>query len=187
MTMDCSKKPWYHWFAEVFWAWYAFFRAGILQLLLIPKRPSAVLYNLLAVVLAGGLGLWITLWLYDTGKARAQDLCLSVLTYSLALVSMSILDVFWRARPIRPIQIQSVCLGIAALYYPAKTALRLFVAPASPDAAPQDPYGGHAVTVAVLSVALPALCWLFVNIDDKRFENDPDAAVGGNPMQGLES
>ena len=156
------------------------------RLALIVQRPYAVFYNVLAVVLVGGLGMWLTLLLYSRGSAQPQEVCLSILTYSLAIVGMSMLDTFWREKPNRPIQILSVCIAFAAVWSPLSAAW-MFFGPSSGHAGADvaDAYSGNILFNGLRFSLLPAVCWLFVNVEDQRFDNDPDAAVGGNPLRAL--
>lgn len=175
------------WLKDVYNAWIVGIIGPALgRFALIILRPYAVFYNLLAVVLVGGLGMWLTLLLYSRGSARPQEVCLSILTYSLAIVGMSMLDAFWRERTTRPIQILSVCIAFAAVWLPLRAAW-MFFGPSSGQGGAEvaDPYSGNVVLNVLRFILLPALCWLFVNVEDQRFENDPAAAVGGNPLQPL--
>ena len=172
------------WFREVYNAWiFGIIGVGLGRLVLMLQRPFAVFYNLLAVVFVAGLGMWLTLLLYSRGFASPQEVCMSILTYSLAIVGISILDAFWREKPTRPIQILSLCIAFAAIYPPASAAWMFFGSSSGlPSAVAADPYSGNIVLNAFRFIALPAFCWLFVNVDDQRFDNDPEAAVGGNPL-----
>ena len=175
------------WFKDVYNAWFVgIIGVGLERFLLIPQRPYAVFYNLFAVVLVGGLGMWATLLLYSRGSARPQEVCLSILTYSLAIVGMSMLDASWREKPTRPVQVLSVCIASAALWPPLNAAW-MFFGPSSGLAGAEvaDFYSRNIFSNASRFILLPALCWLFVNVDDQRFANDPYAAVGGNPLQPL--
>ena len=173
------------WFKDVYNAWIVgIIGVGLARFALIVQRPYAVFYNVIAVVLVGGLGMWLTLLLYSSGSARPQEVCMSILTYSVAIVGMSMLDAFWREKPTRPIQILSVCIAFAALWLPLSAAW-MFFGPSSGlvGAEVADPYSGNIVVNAFRFIFLPAFCWLFVNVDDQRFVSDPDAAAGGNPLQ----
>ena len=175
------------WLKNVYNAWIVgIIGVGLGRFALILQRPYAVFYNVFAVMLVGGLGIWLTLLLYSSGYAGPQEVCMSILTYSLAIVGMSMLDAFWREKLSRPIQILSVCIASAALWFPSRAAWMFFV-PSSglADADVADPYSGNIVFNASRFIVLPAVCWLFVNVGDERFANDPDATVGGNPLQSL--
>ena len=101
------------WLKDVYNAWIVgIIGVALGRFALIVLRPYAVFYNVFAVVIAGGLGMWFTLFLYSRGSARPQEVCLSILTYSLAIVGMSMLDALWREKPNRPIQILSVCIAL---------------------------------------------------------------------------
>ena len=175
------------WFKDFYNAWIVgIIGVGLGRCLLILQRPYAIFYNVFAVCIVGALGMWATLLLYSSGAAQPQDVCMSILTYSLAIVGMSMLDAFWRTNPTRPIQILSVCIAFVALWPPLAAAW-MFFGPSSglADAEVADPYSGNLFFTGVRFIFFPALCWLFVNVDDQRFVNDPYAAVGGNPLQPL--
>ena len=175
------------WLRDVYNAWIVgIIGPALARFALIIQRPYAVFYNMLAVVFVGGLGMWLTLLLYSRGSARPQEVCLSILTYSLAIVGMSMLDALWRDKPNRPIQILSVCIAFAAVWPPLSAAW-MFFGPSSGQGAAEvaDPYSGNVFFNGLRFILLPAVCWLFVNVEDQRFDNDPDAAVGGNPLQPL--
>lgn len=175
------------WLKDVYNAWIVgIIGVALGRFALIILRPYAVFYNVFAVVIVGGLGMWFTLFLYSRGSARPQEVCLSILTYSLAVVGMSMLDAFWREKPTRPIQILSVFIAFAAVWPPLNAAL-MFFGPSSGQAAAEvaDPYSGNTLFNVLRFCLLPAVCWLFVNVEEQRFDNDPDAAVGGNPLQPL--
>ena len=172
---------------DVYNAWIVgIFGPALGRFALILQRPYAVFYNVFAVVIVGGLGMWLTLLLYTRGSAQPQELSLSILTYSLAIVGMSMLDAFWREKPTRPIQILSVCIAFAAVWFPLSAAW-MFFGPSSGQLGGElaDPYSGNSLFNTLRFIILPAMCWLFVNVEDQRFDNDPDAAVGGNPLQPL--
>ena len=179
--------PTMRWFKEVYNAWFVgIIGVALGRFLLILQRPYAVFYNVFAVVLLGGFGMWVTLLLYSHGSAQPEQVCLSILTYSVAIVGMSLLDALWRQNATRPIQILSVCIALAAILPPANAAWRFF-GPSSSLAGAEgfDPYSGNIFFNVSRFIFLPAVCWLFVNVDDQRFDNDPYAAVGGNPLRAL--
>lgn len=133
------------WHKDVYNAWIVgIIGVALGRLALIVQRPYAVFYNVLAVMLVGGLGMGLTLLLYSHGSARPQEVCLSILTYSLAIVGMSMLDAFWRQKPTRPIQILSVCIALAAVWPPLSAAWTFF-GPSSVQAGAEvaDPYSGN--------------------------------------------
>ena len=175
------------WLKDLYNAWIVgIIGVGLARILLILQRPYAVFYNVFAVVILGGSGMWLTLLLYSHGSARPQELCLSILTYSVAIVGMSLLDALWREKPTRTIQILSVCIALAAILPPANAAWRFF-GPSSGLAGAEvfDPYSGNIFFNVSRFIFLPAVCWLFVNADDQRFDSDPYAAAGGNPLRAL--
>ena len=173
------------WFKDVYNAWIVgIIGVGLGRVALILERPYAVFYDAIAIVLVGGLGMWLTLLLYSSGAAQPQEVCTAILTYSLAIVGMSMLDAFWREKPTRPIQILSVCIAFAAVWSPLRAAWMIF-GPSSRLAGAEvaDPYSENIVFNLFRFILPPAVCWLFVNGDDQRFANDPQAAAGGNPLQ----
>lgn len=163
------------WFPE-------FLGLGLGRLVLILKSPQGIAYGVVVVFCLGGFGTWLSLILYKGHLVRAQDLSLSILTYSVAIVGTSIMDAFWGQEKVKAIRILTVILGVVALLPAASATLRFF----GPGATGTfDPFANGPWGATITYVVLPIVCWLFANVADDKFKNDPEAAVGGSPLKPL--
>jgi heme A synthase len=143
-------------------------------------RVRAWLYLILAVVGLGGIGTWLTVFMFERKREDVGSLLLSVITYVVAIIVTSLLDLMLDEDRATTGSIRlTMALASALACIPIGQAVLVFYADGAAPTTPLKDMWRWMVPCWII--------WWLANAKDSKFAHRSrlDAAAGGDPTREL--